>query len=157
MNKKKQVKHGHSRRGRVSSEYMAWRAMRQRCQNPNNDRYHRYGSRGIKVCERWQSFQNFLTDMGEKPSTDLTLERMDNDGNYEPGNCKWATQKEQAGNRQASPKQYPFVGLGPNGEKVLSNNQSEFARCYGLDNADISHCLTGRLETHKGWRFERCQ
>lgn len=76
-------------------EYRAWEAMRQRCLNPNNPKYPRYGGRGIKVCPRWRSFIGFLADMGKRPSAQHSLDRKDNDGNYEPDNCRWATRLEQ--------------------------------------------------------------
>lgn len=75
--------------------------MRARCFNPRHSDYKYYGGRGIKVCERWASFVNFLADMGEVP-TGLSIHRIDNDGNYEPTNCKWATAKEQASNKRGN-------------------------------------------------------
>src|SRR6266849_4946256 len=83
--------------------YMAWLSMRKRCMNPRNKYFHRYGGRGIKVCKRWDNYSLFLSDMGEVPSG-LTLDRKNNDGNYEPGNCRWATKKEQSHNSSRAKK-----------------------------------------------------
>ena len=81
-------------------EYRAWSGMHDRCGNPNGNSFEDYMGRGITVCERWKSFLNFLADMGVRPSSEHSLDRRDNDGNYEPGNCRWATAEEQAHNRR---------------------------------------------------------
>lgn len=91
------LRHGHSRFGQRSPTYESWAAMIQRCTSPNYKFYARYGGRGIKVCERWRDFRNFLADMGERPHG-LTLDRINNGGNYEPGNVRWATRRQQVWN-----------------------------------------------------------
>jgi hypothetical protein len=86
-----------------SLEYKSWCNMKGRCNNPNNHKYHSHGGRGIKVCERWQnSFENFYADMGKKPTRGYSIERVDNDGDYCPENCIWATIKVQGKNTRTN-------------------------------------------------------
>lgn len=98
---KRNFKHGGAQRAEGSKEYNSWSAMRQRCSDPNVRCYPRYGGRGISVCGRWQqSFAAFREDMGPKPSSKHSLDRLNVDGNYEPGNCRWSTPKEQRENQR---------------------------------------------------------
>jgi hypothetical protein len=92
------TRHAHSIMGMRSGTYNSWRAMKARCFRIEDVSYYKYGGRGIKVCQRWLDFKNFLADMGMRPN-DCTLDRIDGRGHYEPGNCRWATVSEQRRNQ----------------------------------------------------------
>lgn len=134
----KKIHSTHSRS--KTQEYAIWNQMMQRCYNAKNQRYSSYGGRGIIVCERWHKFENFLEDMGERPSKEHSLERIDNNGNYELANCKWATKKEQCRNRRSNHL------LTYNGETKLI---IEWAELLGLEDYTIYNRL--RL----GWPVEK--
>lgn len=93
-------RHGKARRGEQTPEFKVWCQMHTRCRNPKNPQWRNYGGRGIRVCASWAEFTAFLSDMGERPSVRHSLDRIDQNGNYEPGNCRWATWGEQQRNRR---------------------------------------------------------
>lgn len=119
----------------ASPTYAVWSNMRQRCDNPKNSAFGNYGARGIRVCTRWETFENFIADMGHAPDG-MSIEREDNYGNYEPSNCRWATPVEQGQNKRNNRL------LTINGETLTI---SAWARRYGLEVGTIWR----RLET--GW------
>ena len=116
----------------ITPEYSIWVAMRARCRGNHRN----YGARGITVCERWNSFANFLADMGPRPSKDHSIDRINNDGNYEPGNCRWATHQQQMRNRGCN--RY----LTHNGETLML---VEWAERTGL----LPHTILTRIS--RGW------
>lgn len=120
------MKHGMSR----SKTYRSWAAAKSRCINPSNQAYRHYGARGIKMCDRWlNSFQDFLADMGEcPPYMYWGLDRIDNEGNYEPGNCRWASSLTQARNRRTTVvhrRQSIHVGMDHEAKMALIDRANE--------------------------------
>jgi hypothetical protein len=111
-----------------SGTYKTWAGMMQRCTNKKNLSYANYGGRGIQVCERWHSFENFLADMGERPQG-MSIERVNNDGSYEPSNCRWASRQEQNENRRNA---FSWVIDG-----VTYGNLADPARVYGVSKTAI--------------------
>lgn len=129
-----QLTHGLSK----TVEYKTWKSMRGRCNNVNSPDYPRYGGRGIKVCDRWNVFQNFIDDIGMKPSKNHTLDRKDNNGNYDPLNCKWATRKEQANNTRRNRK------ITVNG---ITKNICEIAEDYCISASNIHRRIKDGLSS----------
>jgi hypothetical protein len=138
-------RHGHAQFG-YSRTYRTWEGMIQRCENPKAYAYERYGGLGITICERWRAdFRNFLADMGERPA-DKTLDRWpDCYGNYEPGNCRWATRREQNANRRRlkTPKHHKRVQI--NGAEYPMIHQA--ARALGVPFATLYYRLRSPLFT----------
>ncbi len=121
-------------------EYLAWVNMKARCRRKTHPGYGRYGGRGIKVCERWlTSFNNFLADMGQRPSEQHSLDRINNNGDYEPGNCRWATIIEQQNNLRSN------VPVEFNG--AIYSSISALARALGVERSRIGRNKSLRLQT----------
>jgi hypothetical protein len=138
------LKHGHAINNHPDpvkkNTYVIWSKMKQRCLNPSATHYGNYGGRGIAVCERWLKFENFLADMGLRPSLQHSIERLDVDGNYDPVNCKWAMPAEQAKNRR-NVRRIEFNG------KAMTI--ADWAREVGLG----ERCIWMRLRA--GWPLEK--
>lgn len=122
-----------------SGVYSSWNSMMQRCHNHTHDQYPRYGGSGIVVCEQWHNFENFFRDMGDRPAG-MTIDRIDGEKNYEPGNCQWASKKEQANNRK-------------NNKPIAFNGRSMNAREWGKETGIPWQTIDGRLR--RGWSVER--
>lgn len=125
----------------MTPEYRTWTSVKQRCYNPNHTEYHRYGARGIKVCKRWRSFDNFFADMGERPSKNYSIDRINNDKDYKPSNCRWATAKEQANNRRSN-RLLTFNGK--------AQNMKQWATEIGIPYVTLYQRLS-----KQGWSVER--
>lgn len=132
--------HGHaSRKTGLSPTYQSWRGMWTRCTNPNVKSYKDYGGRGVRICDRWKDFENFLADMGERPPG-TTLDREKNEIGYEPGNCRWATRLTQARNTRAN------VKLTYQGKEMT---QAEFSELIGMNQSTVSYRMKA------GWTVEQ--
>lgn len=138
LKREQQTRHGHARKRNASAEYRAWHNIRSRCSNQRSKDWPRYGGRGIRVCARWdESFEAFLADMGGRPSRSHSLDRINNDGDYEPGNCRWSLPLEQGRNRHNN-RIYEL-----NGVALI---ESEWCRRLGLKSPSA---ISGRIKT--GW------
>lgn len=132
------TRHGGTKGKKFTGAYGSWADMMKRCLNPNAKQFLNYGGRGIGVCERWQCFDNFLADMGQRPP-DTSLDRINNEGNYEPGNCRWATRVQQ--NRNTRQNQY----IEFNGERLCI---TEWAVRMGIGPGTV------RYRIRQGWPTE---
>lgn len=136
MGEKYNRKHGEKGKNGASPEYRSWSAMRARCSNPNLKEYPRYGGRGITVCERWQSYENFLADMGRRPSLQHTIDRIDVNQGYFKENCRWSTAQEQQNNRT----KHTYLEV----DGVIKT-QAQWLRCFSIKKA------TFRTRLRNGW------
>lgn len=127
-----------------TSTYQIWCGMIARCRKPSHGRYKYYGGRGIKVCDRWLKFENFLADMGERPG-DLTLDRINNDGNYEPGNCRWAHHIDQIANRRFTKRRQNVTPSSMNSDSIngLDPSKKKQPKCrfFGRVDAPLAEAV----------------
>jgi hypothetical protein len=133
----------------IYSMRQIWHGMRLRCSSPKRKAYHRYGGRGIRVCDRWQaSFESFLEDIGQRPSPLHTMDRIDNDGNYEPGNVRWATRATQVRNRSRSAKPNNIAEIARRVGAGQDTVRSRIARGLSPDDGVNSMSQPGECNPH---------
>lgn len=134
-------KHGGNIRGQRTKAYNTWAHIQQRCYNPNNCSYADYGGRGISVCDRWrESFENFLADMGEPPSAQHSIDRIDHNGNYEPANCRWAAKIVQMNNKRSN-------------RRITVHGRTQTLAEWARETSLTSNMIYGRIKM--GWSEER--
>jgi len=138
---KPDVKLRDAQRRKANMEYGVWAQMIQRCTNPKQIGYASYGGRGITVCERWRNYENFIADMGKRPSAKHSIERNNNDGDYEPGNCYWATRFQQGRNRSDN-------------RIITFNGRTQCLKDWATETGMKIATLKNRLDAD-GWSIER--
>jgi len=138
--------------GKQTSTYRCWVNMKQRCLNPGNSRYRNYGARGVKIYDGWLDYENFYEDMGKKPDG-LALIRIDEKGDFEPGNCYWG--EPQVLSSRNRKEEWVFAAIHRDGEVVAASSRSKFAKEYGLNVANVGRCLDGELDECGGWSFKK--
>lgn len=141
----RRIKHRHAGRS-VTPAYRAWQNMMTRCFNPKATQYAWYGGRGISVCERWRDFAAFVADVGERPSPKHSLDRIDCNGDYEPGNVRWATHTEQCRNRSSNRSVVRADG-------ARFGSMAEAAESVGGNIRGVHAACNGRIKTHRGFAW----
>lgn len=140
--------HGHAKSNKISTEFKTWSSMIFRCYNSNCKNYKYYGGRGIQVCDRWKnSFKNFLEDMGIKPGKYYSIDRINNEGNYELTNCKWSTKIEQSNNQSSN-----RIIIDITGKEYTSI--AEAARAVGMQHSTLYYQLTGKHFNKTNLKFK---